>query len=167
MDAQQFYRMQADIAGLQRQLEEAVLLARRLQTAAEEDAEDVDAWRREQQQQHQQQLQQQQRQHEEQLHQQQLDHQQQLQQQQQQHEEQQATAVATAAAAAKAAERARMQAGLAPGLLVVQEEGRKRRRELAEATRLSEVLDEELQVTREMVFDLLDEPSATRQRFGF
>jgi hypothetical protein len=124
-----------------------------------------------QQQQHQQEMLAQQEQHNQEMLAQREQHEQQLQQQREQHQRELAAAVDAAKTAAKTAatnsENARLRAVVGPALLTLQSSERRGRELLAEALQLSVAREEDLASTRLLVFEVLDEPAAARQRLGF
>jgi hypothetical protein len=137
-----------------------------LRAVAMAEAEEQDQLRSQLKQQ-QQQLQQLQQQHAEQQQQQQQQHAAELQKQAVDHAAELAAAVAAATTAATLAERSRLRATVGPGLLVLEETSRQQRRRLAEAVRVESSMTEELETTRQLVFQLLDDPTDMRLALGW
>ena len=126
-----------------------------LKQVLREEADEQDLLRsqlKQQQEEHQQQLQLQQASFQQQLQEQQDRHQQQHQQQHDQHQQQMAEAVA----AATVAERRRLRREIVPGLLVLEETGR----------RVRQRLEADLQSTQDFVWEALQDPAAVRRRLG-
>jgi hypothetical protein len=172
MSAQQFDYIRRHLAAAQeaasRARDEVGNAYSALRAVAEAEAAEQDKLRSElqqQQQQHRQELQQQHEQHQQQQLAQQQQHEQHQQQQlaQQQHEQQLAAAVA----AATAAEKARLWSRVAPAFTALQTSGRLQRGQLAAKEAEVAAKEAEVVATRELVFELLDKPAATRRRLGF
>ncbi len=130
-------RLESEVEGLRRQLEDVQAEAKLLRRAAVLDAADNNAARCELKKRHQQQLAEQQLQHEQQF------------------------------AAAVEAERDRLRASVGPVLTGMQREQEKMRREAAVAAEHRAALEAELEGTRQLVFEALQDPASVRSRLGF
>jgi hypothetical protein len=129
-------RLQVEVEGLQRQLDDAQGEAKLLRQAAILDAADCTAQHRELKKQHQQQLEAQQQRHAEQL------------------------------AEAVAAERDRLRASVGPVLSAMQLQQERLVQEAELAKQLRDALEAELAATRQLVFEALHDPEEVRLRLG-